>query len=264
MEIAGAVEWEHVSFSYSRVPANGATTVEPHYALTDISVKVPARRQARDRRAHRRGQIHDDQAAVRLIEPTSGRVAARRPRHPRHSARRTLRRAIGLVPQEPTLFSDTMARNIAFGRSHAPPGEILDAAHHRGTRSRSRGDAARPRYRRRRARHRRSRAARSSASRIARALTYDPAVIVLDDALSSVDTETERAVLQHLTEGVARPHHDRGGASRLHRARRRPDRRARRRSDRRARHSRGTDGASAGSYAELFNRQLLEEELAEY
>ena len=37
---------------------------------------------------------------------------------------------------------------------------------------------------------------------IARVLVYDPAVVVLDDALSSVDTETERAVLDSLVESV--------------------------------------------------------------
>ena len=30
-----------------------------------------------------------------------------------------LRKTVGMVPQEPTLFSDTMARNIAFGRADA-------------------------------------------------------------------------------------------------------------------------------------------------
>ncbi len=61
---------------------------------------------------------------------------------------------------------------------------------------------------------------------IARALIYDTPVLVLDDALASVDTETERTVLQNLTADVREPHHDRGVASRLHRARRRPDYRA--------------------------------------
>src|SRR5207245_9736992 len=37
---------------------------------------------------------------------------------------------------------------------------------------------------------------------IARLLTYNPAIVVLDDALSSVDTETERAVLHSLEESV--------------------------------------------------------------
>ena len=58
---------------------------------------------------------------------------------------------------------------------------------------------------------------------IARALIYDAPVLVLDDALASVDTETERMVLQNLTADVRGADHDRGLASRFHRARRRPD-----------------------------------------
>ena len=40
----------------------------------------------------------------------------------------SLRRAIGIVPQDTVLFNDTMAYNIQYGRPDAGPEEILEAA----------------------------------------------------------------------------------------------------------------------------------------
>ena len=72
---------------------------------------------------------------------------------------------------------------------------------------------------------------------IARLITYNPSVVVLDDALSSVDTETEKAVLHNLEHSVQ----GRTTIVVAHRASTvrdcRRDRRARRRPDRRARHA---------------------------
>ena len=98
---------------------------------------------------------------------------------------------------------------------------------------------------------------------LARAVALDPRILVLDDALSAVDTYTEEEILSRLR-GVMRQrtsiivsHRD------LDRARRRPDPRARRRADRRARHARRTGRVTAGCTPELYRQQLLEEELQE-
>ena len=118
----------------------------------------------------------------------------------------TLRGAIGFVPQEPFLFSDTIAENVAFGGSESGrsgsrvsrtprvDGGGVDRAPRQGRRGVSR-TATRP-------------VSASAASRcpggqkqrtaIARALYIDPRILILDDALSAVDTHTEEEILQRL------------------------------------------------------------------
>jgi ATP-binding cassette subfamily B protein len=110
----------------------------------------------------------------------------------------TLRRAIGFVPQEPFLFSDTIAENVAFGALEAPDEDLvrtvaeiarldLDVmAFPEGYRTRigERGITLSGGQRQRTA--------------IARALYIDPRILVLDDSLSAVDTHTEDEILERL------------------------------------------------------------------
>jgi ATP-binding cassette subfamily B protein len=114
----------------------------------------------------------------------------------------TVRRAIGFVPQETFLFSETVAENIAFGAAEAEEREIRRAAELAGiapdvdefpqkyeTLVGERGITLSGGQKQRTA--------------IARALIRDPRVLILDDALSSVDTITEERILEHLA-GVMR------------------------------------------------------------
>lgn len=108
-----------------------------------------------------------------------------------------LRRHIGFVPQETFLFSSTLAENIAFGMEDATEQQIRRAAELAGldgdvagfpdgyqTLVGERGITLSGGQKQRAA--------------IARAILRDPRVLVLDDALSSVDTETEERILTGL------------------------------------------------------------------
>ncbi len=107
------------------------------------------------------------------------------------------RRHIGIVLQEPFLFYGTIAENIAYGRPEAPMHEIMAAA--RAARAHDfilrlplgydslvgeRGQML-------------SGGERQRIS-IARALLIDPRILILDEATSSVDTETEREIQEAL------------------------------------------------------------------
>ena len=111
----------------------------------------------------------------------------------------TLRAAISWVPQESFLFSATIADNIALGRPGASRAEIEHAAHmaaihedilrfpqgydtHVGEKGITLSGGQRQRV------------------AIARSLLADSALLLLDDALSAVDTGTETRILEHLEE----------------------------------------------------------------
>ena len=111
----------------------------------------------------------------------------------------TVRRNIGFVPQETFLFSETIRENIAFGVEEATEQEVNSAAEAANiavdiqgfplqyeTLVGERGITLSGGQKQRTA--------------IARALIRDPRILILDDALSSVDTYTEERILNHLRE----------------------------------------------------------------
>ena len=172
-----------------------------------------------------------------------------------------LRRNIGFVPQETFLFSDTIRENIAFGVPGAALDQIESAAEAANiaadiesfpeaynTTVGERGITLSGGQKQRTA--------------IARALLRSPRILILDDALSSVDTHTEDKILNHLRDLMA-------GRTTIfisHRVStvRSADRIAVLHQGRIV--ELGTHDeliASNGYYTDLYNKQLLEEELAE-
>ncbi len=171
-----------------------------------------------------------------------------------------LRRSVAVVPQDPFLFSTTLAENIRFAAADASDEQVRDAARAAGidgdidsfpagyeTQVGERGVTLSGGQKQR--------------TTLARAILADPHVLVLDDALSSVDARTEREILGELERVLA----GRTSIVITHRVSTVQD------ADRIAVLDDGaivelgdhrTLLARNGVYADLFRRQRLEEELA--
>jgi len=179
----------------------------------------------------------------------------------------TLRGAIGFVPQEPFLFSDTLADNVAFGIDGAggPGGEERDRKiHDAAAVARLDKDLADfPKGYETMVGERGITLSGGQKQRtaLARAIAIDPRILILDDALSAVDTYTEEEILSRLR-GVMR---ERTSIIVSHRISTVRDADVIFVLDAGRIVERGTHDElvrAGGLYADLHKKQLLEEELA--
>jgi ATP-binding cassette subfamily B protein len=187
--LRGEIELRDLSFVYGA----GAGR-EP--ALRDIDLHVPAGSTLGVVGTVGSGKTTLASLIPRIFEVPEGRLFIDG-HDVNHIPLHTLRSHIAMVPQESFLFSATLAENIAFGRPDAPRSEIEQAARRAqlakdveelpagyDTLVGERGVMLSGGQRQRTA--------------LARALMLDPAILILDDTLSSVDAETEAAIQREL------------------------------------------------------------------
>jgi ATP-binding cassette subfamily B multidrug efflux pump len=185
--IRGELEFRHLSFSYNGTPV-----------LKDINLKIPAGSSLAIVGPTGSGKSTLVSLIPRVYDAPEGAILLDG-RPIREFPLERLRRSIGFVPQETFLFSDTVRENIAFGVETSTDTQIMEAAEGAniardiaafpekyGTMVGERGITLSGGQKQRTA--------------IARALVRDPRIMVLDDALSSVDTYTEEKILNHLRE----------------------------------------------------------------
>jgi ATP-binding cassette subfamily B protein len=246
--LRGEIEFRHLDFSYDGVPV-----------LKDVNLKVPAGSSLAIVGPTGSGKTTLVSLLPRIYDVSPGSLLIDG-RPIREYPLETLRQNIGFVPQETFLFSDTVRENIAFGVETAADEQVQRAAEAANiaadiegfpegynTLVGERGITLSGGQKQR--------------SAIARAIIRDPRILVLDDALSSVDTYTEEKILDHLRQVM----HGRTTIFISHRVStvRNADRIAVLHDGRIV--ELGTHEellARNGYYTDLYNKQLLEEELA--
>ncbi|HCT56749.1 MAG TPA: ABC transporter ATP-binding protein [Gemmatimonas aurantiaca] len=188
-----AIEFREVWFHYPTATGHEST---PRWVLRNINVSIPAGGTLAVVGATGSGKSALMDLLPRLFDAQRGQVLIDGV-DVRDLPLATLRSVIGYVPQEALLFSETVGENIAYGRPDASR-EQLDAASEIAqlretieglpegydTRLGERGINLSGGQKQRTA--------------LARALARHPGIVLLDDALSAVDTHTEAAILHGL------------------------------------------------------------------
>ena len=185
--LRGEIEFRHLNFAYNGTPV-----------LRDVNLNIPAGTSLAIVGPTGSGKSTLVSLIPRIYDAERGSVLIDG-RPIREYPLETLRTNIGFVPQETFLFSDTIRENIAFGADGATMDDVRAAAEAASiaqdiesfpekydTTVGERGITLSGGQKQRTA--------------IARAIIRNPRILILDDALSSVDTHTEDKILNHLRE----------------------------------------------------------------
>ena len=190
-EMRGEIEFANVSFSYDG----------DRPALSQLSFVIPPGRTVAIVGRTGSGKSTLVSLIPRLFDPTEGRVlidGIPTTDWDLHALRRT----IAVVPQDAQLFSDTVSANLRFGAPDAPPEDLLRAAEI----SQIAKDVAAFRSGYETVVGERGitlSGGQKGRTALARALLCDPKILILDDALSAVDTQTEEEILDGLRHFMA-------------------------------------------------------------
>ncbi len=196
--IRGEIEFRNLTFQYptSRSQVNGSGEEANAPVLRDIRLHVPAGSTLAIVGPTGSGKTTLAALVARLWEAPAGTLTVDG-RPIREWPLEVLRRSIGFVPQDTFLFSETVRENIAFGVQSPAPGAVERAAEIAGiageienfpkqyeTLVGERGITLSGGQKQRTA--------------LARAIIREPRILILDDSLSSVDTDTEERILRGL------------------------------------------------------------------
>ncbi len=184
--IEGRVAFEGVRFAYGRGPE----------VLHGIDLDVPAGTTVALVGHTGAGKSTIAKLLARFYDPTAGRITIDGV-DLREVTQTSLRRQLGIVPQEGFLFAGTVAENVAFGRPTAGPEDVVAAIRAVGA------DEFVERLENGYETQLGERGSRLSLGQrqlvaFARALLADPRILILDEATSSVDIGTERKIEQAL------------------------------------------------------------------
>ncbi|HEX6018774.1 MAG TPA: ABC transporter ATP-binding protein/permease [Burkholderiaceae bacterium] len=182
----GVVRFEHVSFAYE--PARPI--------LHDVSFEIPAGKTVAVVGASGAGKSTLARLLYRFYDVSGGRIAIDG-QDIRSVTQESLRRAIGIVPQDTVLFNDTVGYNIAYGRAGAGDAEVraaAAAAHIHGF------IAATPKGYDTLVGERGLKLSGGEKQRvaIARTLLKNPPILIFDEATSALDSANERAIQAEL------------------------------------------------------------------
>jgi len=182
----GAVRFEHVSFAYD--PARPI--------LHDLSFEIPAGKKLAVVGPSGSGKSTLARLLYRFYDVDAGRILIDG-QDVRELTQASLRRAIGIVPQDTVLFNDTIAYNIAYGRPGATQEDVEAAARaahiHGFIASTPKGYATMVGER-----GLKLSGGEKQRVAIARTLLKDPPILIFDEATSALDSTNERAIQAEL------------------------------------------------------------------